>query len=63
MVAREHVWDNGIRRLPRAIRNRYKSGVLFTLARLGGTANGFARAIVVPVRRGHFAPRGATTPR
>lgn len=56
VVAREHVWTNGLRRLGRAIRNRNKTGVVLTSARLGGTIAGFSRAIAVPVRGGHFAP-------
>ncbi|MEY2430631.1 MAG: hypothetical protein QOC92_356, partial [Acidimicrobiaceae bacterium] len=56
MVAREHVWENGIVRLRRAVRDRYKTGVILTLARLGGTCAGFVRAIAVPVRAGHFSP-------
>ena len=55
MVAREHVWDNGVRRLGRAVRNRNKTGIVLTSSRLGGTIAGFTRAIVVPVRAGHFA--------
>ena len=54
-VAREHVWDNGLRRLARAVRNRNKTGIVLSSARLSGTLAGFARAAFVPVRSGHFA--------
>jgi len=56
VVAREHVWENGVRRLARAFRNRNKTGILLTTSRLSGTVAGFSRAILVPVRGGHFAP-------
>jgi glycosyltransferase involved in cell wall biosynthesis len=55
-VAREHVWENGLRRLRHDFHNRYKTGLLLTSSRLSGTLAGFARAIIVPVRGGHFAP-------
>ena len=56
VVAREHVWENGVRRLGRAVRNGNKTGVLLTTSRLSGTVAGFSRAILVPVRGGHFVP-------
>jgi len=56
VVAREHVWENGVRRLGRAVRNRNKTGILLTTSRLSGTIAGFSRAILVPVRGGHFVP-------
>ena len=55
-VAREHVWENGLQRLARAARDGYKTGIVLTASRLTGTVAGFTRAIVVPVRGGHFAP-------
>ena len=57
IVAREHVWDNGLRRLAHAVRTRYKTGVVLTTSRLSGTVVGFTRAVTVPVRAGHFASR------
>ena len=56
VVAREHVWDNGVRRLANAVRARYKTGIVLTVSRLSGTVAGFTRAAAVPVRGGHFAP-------
>jgi len=55
-VAREHVWDNGLRRLAHAFRTRYKTGIVLTTSRLTGTVVGFTRAVRVPLRAGHFAP-------
>ena len=57
LATRAFLWQYGVRRLPRAIRNRYKFGVAAILARLSGTAVGVALALPARVREGRFVVR------
>ncbi|MDQ1375306.1 MAG: hypothetical protein QOJ09_2644 [Actinomycetota bacterium] len=56
-MAREYVWEGGLRVIPKAVRNRYELGVLLALTRVAGVGLGLSRAAFVPVRNGHLRPR------
>jgi GT2 family glycosyltransferase len=51
MVATEYLWRNGIRVIPRLVRDRYEYGVAFVLARVAGAAVGFLRGLLVGIDR------------
>lgn len=57
-LTRDLLWDRGLRAAAVDLRNRYELGALTKLARVAGTLAGVAAAAPVPVRDGHFAPRG-----
>lgn len=59
LAAADFVWTWGVVDLVRCIRFRSRLGVLTAIARLAGTAAGFARAIVRPVRDGHLGARSS----
>ena len=54
-VVVEYLWAWGLGPLPGFVLRRDWARTACTLARLGGYASGFARAIWLPVRDGHFA--------
>jgi GT2 family glycosyltransferase len=57
-VARETLWDGGVRGALGDLRNRYELGALTKLALASGCVVGLVAAAPVPVREGHFAPPG-----
>jgi hypothetical protein len=58
-AAREVVWEDGIAVLGRSIRAWEEFAIATVSLRIAGTFVGFALAVLVPVRAGHFAIRGA----
>ncbi|HWW54003.1 MAG TPA: hypothetical protein VNY84_09545, partial [Acidimicrobiales bacterium] len=44
-LATADLWGNGLKTVPSLVRNRYKFGVLYVLARLAGTSRGYVRAV------------------
>jgi glycosyltransferase involved in cell wall biosynthesis len=56
-IAAEVFWATGLRTAWRDLRARYKTGVLLRLAQVVGAVVGFAAALPVPVRDGHYRPR------
>ena len=57
-VARDQLWDNGLRALVRRLLEGYQRAALFRLAFLGGATVGAVRASLVPVVDGHFVLDG-----
>jgi glycosyltransferase involved in cell wall biosynthesis len=57
-VARDAMWDRGLRRAASDLRRGYRLGAATALARTGGVLVGAARAAPVRVRDGHFVERG-----
>lgn len=60
-VVRTVLWQTDLRGLGTALRRREEFATLTVLIRLAGVVTGFARALVVPVRDGHYAPRVTST--
>jgi GT2 family glycosyltransferase len=58
-VAREVLWDWGLAALFLHLRQHDPKRTVIALARIAGYAVGFAQAVVVPVRGGHFRPTGS----
>jgi hypothetical protein len=58
-VAVELLWRWGVRDFAACVRSRYKLGATAALLRLAGIIVGFTAAMTVPVRDGHFSPRGS----
>jgi GT2 family glycosyltransferase len=58
-VARETLWDGGVKGAVADLRNRYELGAVTKLALASGCVVGLVVAAPVPVRDGHFAPPGA----
>lgn len=56
-VARECLWDWGLVSVLQHLRERDPRRALVALTRMAGYLLGFSRAVVVPVRDGHFRPR------
>ena len=53
-VAVDALWRRGARQFSIDLLRGYETGAIFALSGTAGTAVGFARAIFVPVRDGHF---------
>lgn len=58
-VARECWWDWGLAALGQHLRDRDLRRAAVAVARMAAYVVGFAQALAVPVRAGHFRPRGA----
>ncbi len=58
-IAGEALWSWGLQRLVAPLRDRNKTEVARVVARLAGTATGFARALFTRVRDGHYVERDA----
>lgn len=58
LVLREYLWAWGLTQLWLHLRKHDVFLIAVTLARLAGIGVGFAAALTVPVRDGHFRPRG-----
>src|SRR5205085_4122900 len=56
-VAAEALWHNGLRLVPRDLRNRYELGAVYFLARAAGIVWGFPQTRLLPVTRGHLVTR------
>lgn len=56
-VARECLWDWGLVAFGQHLRERDPRRAVVALTRMTGYLLGFVRALVVPVRQGHFRPR------
>lgn len=57
-VAADVLWRSGLRTAAKDLRAGYKTGVLLRLAQVAGALVGFVAALPVPVRDGHYRPRG-----
>jgi hypothetical protein len=57
-VARDAMWDRGLRRAASDLRHGYRLGAATALARTAGVVAGVVRAAPVRVRDGHFVERG-----
>lgn len=57
-VATEVFWATGLRTAARDLRAGYQTGVALRLAQVLGAVVGFLVAVPVPVRAGHYRPRG-----
>ena len=62
-VAYEVVWTTGLRTAGSDLRAGYQTGVLLRLAQVLGAVVGFAVALPVPVREGHYRLRGDASSR
>jgi hypothetical protein len=59
-VAADLIWVWCIKNFAHCVRIRYKTGMLCAVIHSAGLALGFAQAIVVPVRDGHYRRRGTS---
>lgn len=57
-ITKEILWRWGVRDLAVCLRRGYEYGALAALMRLAGMVRGILAGLTVPVRDGHFAPRG-----
>lgn len=57
-VATEVLWSTGLRTAWTDLRAGYKTGVLLHVAQVAGALVGLVAALPVPVRGGHYRPRG-----